>query len=208
VVRPHNEKGLAPEEFLRRCAQEDTLSQSLQRRAAKPVPYIILTIRDPWCDLYAAQFPELKAFIHKDKYKCPSLRVMISDAKEPEPVVIKTQSFSENRSYNPQPSSEDPGPLKTKNHFSSLKSETLSYLPTKTQNPGPTFTTLAATPTTLTSGLANAITGYPARGVRPRRRRPTSYKFEDDHPPSIFGDPFYPLPPHLLLSPQTAAPAT
>ena len=67
VDRPFNKPGLSPEEFLRIVAHEDTLSQSLQRRAAAPAPpFITLRIPDPHCYKFMALCSWLKEFVIKE----------------------------------------------------------------------------------------------------------------------------------------------
>jgi hypothetical protein len=111
VDRPFNKPDLSPEEFLRIVAHGDTLSQSLQRRAASPAPpFVTLRIVDPQCYKFMALFPWLKEFIIKEGVsKAPVLQVLVSPG-DPGRSNRKSQSFSEIANNTCQPPSGGPGP--------------------------------------------------------------------------------------------------
>ena len=113
MARAFNQTGLLPEEFLRLVSQEDTLSQSLQRRAASPTPpYITIRIIDPWCYAHVALAPYLKEFITKDRVtKAPTLEVRVI-AGDPGGGNKKSQSFSSSADNTHPPQSDDPPPSK------------------------------------------------------------------------------------------------
>ena len=126
--RPFNKPGLSPEEFLRIVAHEDTLSQSLQRRAAAPAPpFVTLRIVDPFCYEHMALFPWLKEFVTKEGVsKAPVLHVRVSPA-DPGRGNRKTQSFSEIANNTRHPQSDDPPPSKIETTSYPLKPIPLSF---------------------------------------------------------------------------------